>query len=105
MSKVIEMPLPLRTTVKKILAEKYVDFYIDHLTNGVNRETALFKAKFDLQEFVITSMFLMPHNIEELYKCFHEIRDDKEIQEKAQIRFELKNNEHLISKYMHLLTV
>ena len=105
MNNVIEMPLPLKTTVKKILAEKYVDFYIDHCTNGERNEKAIFLAKHDLQDFIITSMYLMPHNIEELYKCYHEIKDNKEIQEKAQIHFELRENKDLLNKYMHLLTV
>jgi hypothetical protein len=99
------MPLPLKTTVKKILCEKYVDFYIEACTNGNRAEKALNNAMFALQEFVITSMYLMPHNSEELYNCYHELKGDKALREKAQIRFELQDNEELLNKYMHMLTV
>ena len=105
MSKVIEMPLPLRATVKKILSDKFIEFYMVNREEGHDGEKALYKTNYDLQEFVITSMFLMPHNLEELYHAFYEVRSNKELLEKAQIHFSLQDNEELLNKYMHLLTV
>jgi hypothetical protein len=105
MSNVIEMPLPLKTTVKKILSEKFVDLYIEQCTKGNRGEKALNNAKYELQDFVITSMYLMPHNSKELYDCYRELKGDKALIEKAQIRFELQGNEDLLNKYMHILTV
>lgn len=105
MSNVIEMPLPLRATVKKILSDKFIEFYMLNRQEGYIGDVALYRTNYDLQEFVITSIYLMPHNLEELYHTFYEIRGNKELIEKAEIRFSLQNNEELIEKYMHLLTV
>jgi hypothetical protein len=105
MSNVVQMPLPVKATVRKILAEKFVDYFIDHSKKGIGHEQALYKAKYDLQEFVITSMYLMPHNSEELYKCYHEIKDDRAVQEKAKILFDLTDHQEIAKKYMHYLTV
>lgn len=105
MSNVIEMPLPLTMTVKQILKNKFIDFYMTNMKEGYIGNEVLRRTNYDLQEFIITSMFLMPHNIEELYHAFHEIRSNKELIEKAQIFYSLENNEELLNKYMHLLTV
>lgn len=102
--KVIQFPIKM--TVKKILSEKFIDIYVSILNHGIKGEKALNNAKMELQEFIITSMKVMPYNVDELYKCYYEIKDNKEIQQKAQIKFELsKCDNEVKEKYMHLLTV
>ena len=93
-------------TVKKILSEKFIDIYEKILKDGNTGEKALYDAKMELQEFVIVSMKLIPHKIDDLYTSYHEIKNDKELQQKAQIKFELsKCDIDVREKYTHLLTV
>lgn len=87
------------------MKNKFIDFYMTNMKEGYEGIESLRRTNYDLQEFVITSMYLMPHNIEELYIAFNEVRSNKELIEKAQIFYSLENNEELLNKYMHLLTV
>jgi hypothetical protein len=104
MSKLIEFPVKM--TVKKILSEKFIDIYEKILKDGNTGEKALYDAKMELQEFVIVSMKLIPHEVDELYNSYREIKNSKELQEKAQIKFELsKCDNEVKEKYTHLLTV
>jgi hypothetical protein len=92
--------------MKKILAEKYVDFYIDYLKEGFHGEIAMFKARLKLQEVVIGYMVSKPSEINIIQSAYELLKNDSTIQEKAQTKYELlKCDPKIYEKYAHLVLV
>jgi hypothetical protein len=100
------MPITrIPTPMTKILADQYIAFYCSEKEKGSATPSALTRARFLLQEFIIQFMIKNPSKISEIETAYQNIKEDDSLREKAIIIFDLNQcDESVKSKYMPLFS-